>query len=145
MRVMGLDFGTMTVGVAVSDPLGLTAQGIETVRYKEERKDLLFARLMALIHQYEIVRLVVGLPKDMGGGESVRAAASRGFARSLSRKSGLPADLWDERLTTVAAERVLIEADLSRSRRRKVIDMEAAVLILQGYLDKKRWEQASDE
>ncbi|MFT8362047.1 MAG: Holliday junction resolvase RuvX [Sporolactobacillus sp.] len=145
MRTMGLDFGSVTVGVAVSDPLSVTAQGIETVRYTEHRKDLLFERLLQLIADYEVTQLVVGLPRDLIGSESARAAASRGFAKSLRRKSGLPVTMWDERLTTAAAERILIAADVSRRKRKQVIDKEAAVLILQSYLDKQRLEQKRDE
>ncbi|MCL1630462.1 Holliday junction resolvase RuvX [Sporolactobacillus sp. CPB3-1] len=141
MRIMGLDFGTTTVGVAISDPLGWTAQGIETVNYVEHKKNLLFNRLGELIIKYEVDRIVVGLPKDLIGTESARAFASRGFAKSVRRKFKIPVELWDERLTTVAAERILIAADMSRKRRKQVIDKEAAVLILQSYLDKKRMEQ----
>ncbi|MCI1856614.1 MAG: Holliday junction resolvase RuvX [Sporolactobacillus sp.] len=144
MRIMGLDFGSVTVGIAVSDPLGLTAQGIETIHYVENRKDRLFARIGRLIEDYAVESLIVGLPRDLIGTESERAAASHNFARSLHRKFALPVELWDERLTTAAAERVLIDADLSRRKRKKVIDMQAAVLILQSYLDKKRWEQKRD-
>lgn len=145
MRMMGLDFGTVTVGVAVSDPLGLTAQGIETIRYVEHKKNLIFERLQELISEYEIYSIVVGLPKDLIGTETERAAASKSFAKSLRRKFHLPVDLWDERLTTMAAERILIAANVSRRKRKKVIDKEAAVLILQSYLDKKRMEQKRDE
>ncbi|MFX3616002.1 MAG: Holliday junction resolvase RuvX [Sporolactobacillus sp.] len=145
MRIMGLDFGSVTVGVAISDPLGLTAQGVETIRYVQHQKNLLFARILELIEQKEVGLIVVGLPKDLIGSESERAEASRGFAKSLRKKCGLPVDLWDERLTTMAAERILIAADVSRKKRKKVIDKEAAVLILQSYLDKKRLEQKRDE
>lgn len=145
MRIMGLDFGSVTVGVAISDPLGLTAQGVETVRYVEHQKNLLFARILELIERNQVESIIVGLPKDLIGSESARAEASRGFAKSLRKKSGLPVELWDERLTTMAAERILIAADVSRQKRKKVIDKEAAVLILQSYLDKKRLEQKRDE
>ncbi|MFT8318332.1 MAG: Holliday junction resolvase RuvX [Sporolactobacillus sp.] len=145
MRIMGLDFGSVTVGVAISDPLGLTAQGVETIRYVQHQKNLLFARILELIEQKQVGFIVVGLPKDLIGSESQRAEASRGFAKSLRKKCGLPVDLWDERLTTMAAERILIAADVSRKKRKKVIDKEAAVLILQSYLDKKRLEQKRDE
>ncbi|RYL91535.1 Holliday junction resolvase RuvX [Sporolactobacillus sp. THM7-4] len=145
MRIMGLDFGTVTVGVAVSDPLGFTAQGIETINYVEHKKNLMFERLTDLIEKYQVQAIVVGLPKDLIGTESERAVASRAFAKSLRRRYRLPVDLWDERLTTMAAERILIEADVSRKKRKKVIDKEAAVLILQSYLDKKRLEQKRDE
>jgi RNAse H-fold protein YqgF len=145
MRTMGLDFGSVTVGVAVSDPLGLTAQGIETIHYVAHKKNLLFDRLDELIKKYEVDFLVIGLPRDLIGTESARAEASRGFAKSMKKKFHLPIAMWDERLTTVAAERILIDADLSRRKRKKVIDKEAAVLILQSYLDKKGLEQKSDE
>lgn len=145
MRIMGLDFGSVTVGVAISDPLELTAQGIETIRYVEHKKNLLFERLQELIKQYEVDAIVVGLPLDLVGTETARAEASRGFAKSTRRKFHLPVDMWDERLTTAAAERILIDADLSRKKRKKVIDKEAAVLILQSYLDKKRMEKKRDE
>lgn len=145
MRTMGLDFGSVTVGVAVSDPIGLTAQGIETVRYVEHKKNLLFDRLGELIRDYEVGDLVIGLPRDLIGTESERAEASRGFAKSMKKKFHLPVTMWDERLTTAAAERILIDADLSRKKRKKVIDKEAAVLILQSYLDKRGLEQKSDE
>lgn len=145
MRIMGLDFGTATVGVSVSDPLGLTAQGIETIRYVEHKKNVIFERLGELIEQYQIQSIVVGLPKDLIGTESKRAAASRSFAKSLRRRFHLSVNLWDERLTTMAAERILLAADVSRGKRKKVIDKEAAVLILQSYLDKKRMEQKRDE
>ncbi|MCQ2008491.1 MAG: Holliday junction resolvase RuvX [Sporolactobacillus sp.] len=145
MRIMGLDFGSVTVGVAISDPLGWTAQGIETVHYVEHKKNLLFDRIGELIKEYEVELAVVGLPKDLIGTETQRAEASRGFAKSVRRKFKIPVELWDERLTTVAAERILIAADLSRKKRKQVIDKEAAVLILQSYLDKKRLEQKNDE
>lgn len=145
MRVMGLDFGSVTVGVSVSDPTGLTAQGIETIRYVEHRKDLMFQRIGELINTFGVESIVVGLPKDLIGTETRRAEASRAFARSLRRKFRLPVVMWDERLTTMAAERILIQADLSRKKRKKVIDKEAAVLILQSYLDKKRMETEKDE
>ncbi|RYM05270.1 Holliday junction resolvase RuvX [Sporolactobacillus sp. THM7-7] len=145
MRILGLDYGTTTVGVAVSDPLGLTAQGIETIHYAEHKKNKLFERLQELVFRYQVQSIVVGLPKDLIGTESERAEASRAFAKSLRRRVRLPVELWDERLTTMAAERILLAADLSRRKRKKVIDKEAAVLILQSYLDKKRLEQKRDE
>lgn len=145
MRIMGLDFGTVTVGVAISDPLGWTAQGIETVRYVEHKKNLLFDRIGELIQEYGVESVVVGLPRDLIGTESERALASRSFAKSVRRKFKIPVELWDERLTTMAAERILIAADVSRKKRKQVIDKEAAVLILQSYLDKKRMESKNDE
>ncbi|EST13409.1 Holliday junction resolvase RuvX [Sporolactobacillus laevolacticus] len=145
MRIMGLDFGTVTVGVAISDPLGWTAQGIETVHYVEHKKNLLFDRIGELIQEYGVESVVVGLPRDLIGTESERALASRSFAKSVRRKFKIPVELWDERLTTMAAERILIAADVSRKKRKQVIDKEAAVLILQSYLDKKRMESKNDE
>ncbi len=136
MRIMGLDFGARTVGVAVSDPLGLTAQGVETVRRENEnqlRRTL--ARLEALIAQYQVEKIVVGYPKHMNGDIGERAEKSAAFAEKLRKRTGLPVELWDERLTTVAADRALIEAGVRRENRKHYVDKIAAVLILQGYLD----------
>lgn len=143
MRTMGLDVGTKTVGVAVSDGLGITAQGVTTVRRTGLKADL--AELERLIAEYEVTRAVVGLPLNMDGSEGERAAASRKFGEALGKATGLPVEYWDERLTTVAAERVLIEADVSRKKRRAVIDQMAAQLILQGWLDAHRPAPAGDE
>ena len=136
MRIMGLDFGARTVGVAVSVPLGLTAQGVETVRRENEnqlRRTL--ARLEALIAQYQVEKIVVGYPKHMNGDNGERAEKSAAFAEKLRKRTGLPVELWDERLTTVAADRALIEAGVRRENRKHYVDKIAAVLILQGYLD----------
>ena len=136
MRIMGLDVGARTVGVAVSDPLGLTAQGVETVRRENEnqlRRTL--ARLEALIAQYQVEKIVVGYPKHMNGDIGERAEKSAAFAEKLRKRTGLPVELWDERLTTVAADRALIEAGVRRENRKHYVDKIAAVLILQGYLD----------
>ena len=136
MRIMGLDFGARTVGVAVSDPLGLTAQGVETVRRENEnqlRRTL--ARLEAVIAQYQVEKIVVGYPKHMNGDIGERAEKSAAFAEKLRKRTGLPVELWDERLTTVAADRALIEAGVRRENRKHYVDKIAAVLILQGYLD----------
>ena len=130
---MGLDVGTRTVGVAVSDALGLTAQGVTTVRRTNIRTDL--AALQKIATEYEVTRVVVGLPLNMDATEGPRAEASRAFGASLTKATGLEVEFWDERLTTVAAERVLLEADVSRKKRREVIDQLAAQLILQGWLD----------
>ncbi|WP_077614634.1 Holliday junction resolvase RuvX [Caenibacillus caldisaponilyticus] len=138
MRIMGLDYGSKTVGVAVSDALGLTAQGIETIRYEQHKKHELFQRLEALIKQYGVERLVVGLPKNMNGSVGERGRESAAFADQLKKRFGLPVELSDERLTTMAVERMLIDADVSRGKRKKVIDKMAAVLILQNYLDQMR-------
>ncbi len=132
MRAMGLDVGTKTVGVAVSDELGFTAQPVTTVRRTNQRSDL--EALHVLAREYSVERFIVGLPLNMNGSEGERAIASRAFADALHSKTGLPVELWDERLTTVAAQRVLLEADLSRAKRKKVVDQVAAALILQGWL-----------
>jgi putative Holliday junction resolvase len=136
MRTMGLDVGTKTVGIAVSDALGITAQGITTLRRQNLKADL--AELARLCEAHEVTRLVVGLPLNMDGTEGPRAEASRSFGAAAGRATGLPVIYWDERLTTVAAQRVLLEADVSRKKRRQVVDQLAAQLILQGWLDLQR-------
>lgn len=136
MRIMGLDVGDKTIGVAISDEFGWTAQGIEVIRRQKLNQDLY--RLQELIDQYQIEELVVGLPKNMNGSIGPRAELAIEFANLIKEQFGLPVHLEDERLTTVSAERTLIEADVSRKKRKKVIDKMAAILILQGYLDKKR-------
>ncbi|HZI12039.1 MAG TPA: Holliday junction resolvase RuvX [Myxococcus sp.] len=136
MRTMGLDVGTKTIGVAVSDGLGLTAQGVTTVRRTSLKADL--AALTALAREHEVERVVVGLPLNMDGSEGPRAEASRKFADTVSQALGVPVEFWDERLSTVAATRTLLEADVSRARRREVIDQVAAQFILQGWLDAHR-------
>jgi putative Holliday junction resolvase len=133
-RILGLDVGDRTVGVAASDLLLMTAQGVETIRRETLEKDL--ARLGELMREYDAVRLVVGLPRNMNGTEGDRCEIVRAFAEEI--KKALPeADIvfWDERLSTVAAAKSLIQADVSRKKRKKVIDKMAAVFILQGYLD----------
>ncbi|WP_338750299.1 Holliday junction resolvase RuvX [Bacillus sp. FJAT-52991] len=135
MRVMGLDVGSKTVGVAISDELGFTAQGIETIRIDEEKQDFGLDRLDVLCQEYSIEKFVVGLPKNMNNTIGPRGEASQAFARQLEERYSLPVVLWDERMTTMAAERVLLEADVSRKKRKKVIDKMAAVMILQGFLD----------
>ncbi|OIQ58534.1 putative holliday junction resolvase [Moorella thermoacetica] len=134
MRIMGLDVGTKTIGVALSDPLGWTAQGLTTIRRRSLAADL--AALKELVRRYGVEELVVGLPRNMNGSLGPQAEAVRAFARRLQAEVGLPVHFFDERLTTVAAGRVLLEADLSRRRRRQVIDQVAATYILQGYLDR---------
>ncbi|MFP2908187.1 Holliday junction resolvase RuvX [Pyxidicoccus sp. 3LFB2] len=136
MRTMGLDLGTKTIGVAVSDGLGLTAQGVTTVRRTSLKADL--AALSALAKEHEVSRVVLGFPLNMDGSEGPRAEASRKFAETLGSALGVPVELWDERLSTVAATRTLLEADVSRARRREVIDQVAAQFILQGWLDAHR-------
>lgn len=133
MRTLGLDFGTKTIGVAASDALGLTAQVVTTIRRTSLKADL--AALGELVREYEAERFVVGLPLNMDGSEGPRAEATRKFTDILTQALGLPVELWDERLSTVAAQRTLLEADLSRAKRREVIDQMAAQFILQGWLD----------
>lgn len=136
MRIMALDLGTRTIGVAVSDVTGLIANGIETIRRTSPERD--FSRLEQLVAQWEIGEVVLGYPKNMNGTIGERAKVSEQFAEELkNRFPGISVVLWDERLSTVAAERVLIDADLQRKKRRKVIDMMAAVVILQNYLDSR--------
>lgn len=136
MRVMGLDFGSKTVGVAVSDPLGLTAQGVEIIRRKSENKlRQTLARIEELAAQYQVETIVLGLPKHMNNDIGERAQQSMEFGEMLKRRTGLEVILWDERLTTVEAERTLIESNVRRENRKKHIDQIAAVFILQGYLD----------
>jgi putative holliday junction resolvase len=135
MRTMGLDVGSKTVGIALSDELGWTAQGLETLKINEEENVFGFDELGKIIKEYEVDKIVVGLPKNMNGSIGPRGEASQFFARELEERFGIPVILWDERLTTVAAERVLLEADVSRKKRKKVIDKMAAMMILQGYLN----------
>ncbi len=136
MRIMGLDFGSKTVGVAVSDPLLITAQGLEIIRRKEENKlRRTLARIEELITEYEVSRIVLGLPKNMNDTLGERAALSLEFKDKLERRTGLPVVMWDERLTTVAADKAMIEAGIRREERKEHVDRIAAVLILQGYLD----------
>ncbi|MDR7315105.1 Holliday junction resolvase RuvX [Brevibacillus nitrificans] len=134
-RLLGLDVGDKTIGVAVSDELGWTAQGVETIKRQSKEKD--FARLQELIAQYQVGAIVVGLPKNMNGTIGPRAEMCQSFGKLLQEKTSLPVHMWDERLTTMAAERMLISADVSRQKRKTVIDKMAATLILQGYLDAK--------
>ncbi|WP_230400120.1 Holliday junction resolvase RuvX [Novisyntrophococcus fermenticellae] len=136
MRILGLDFGSKTVGVAVSDPLGITAQGVEIIRRKSENKlRQTLARIEELIEQYQVERLVLGFPKHMNNDIGDRAVKSLEFQEMLKRRTGLDVVMWDERLTTVAANRTLIEAEVRRENRKNFVDQIAAVFILQGYLD----------
>lgn len=138
MRVMGLDVGSKTVGVAVSDPLGFTAQGLEIIPIDEANGEFGFERLSELVKEYKVDRFVVGLPKNMNNTSGPRVEASQAYGDQIAELFQLPVDYQDERLTTVAAERMLIEqADISRGKRKKVIDKLAAQLILQNYLDRK--------
>jgi putative Holliday junction resolvase len=137
MRVMGLDVGTKTVGVAISDELGWTAQGLTTIKINEEEKEYGFNEIGKIIKEYNVGKIVVGLPKNMNGTIGPRGEACQFYARELERLYDLPVVLWDERLSTMAAERVLLDADVSRKKRKKVIDKMAAVIILQGFLNSK--------
>ena len=136
MRILGLDFGSKTVGVAGSDGLLLTAQGIETIERKDESKlRKTCARIEELIAEYEVTEIVLGLPKNMNNTEGERVEKTKAFGEMLERRTGLPVHYWDERLTTVAAEQILMESGVRRENRKAVIDKVAAGLILQGYLD----------
>lgn len=137
MRIMGLDVGSKTVGVAISDPLGFTAQGLEIIPINEEAGEFGFDRLGELVEQYKVDKFVIGLPKNMNNTSGPRVEASQAYGEKIANLYGIPVDYQDERLTTVAAERMLIEqADVSRNKRKKVIDKLAAQLILQNYLDR---------
>lgn len=139
MRIMGLDFGSKTVGVAISDSLLMTAQGIEIIRRKEENKlRQTLARIEELIVEYEVGEIVLGLPKHMNGTEGVRVELTNDFKEKLERRTGLTVTLWDERLTTVAADKSMMETGVRRENRKNYVDMIAAVFILQGYLDRKK-------
>jgi putative Holliday junction resolvase len=133
MRIMGLDVGSKTIGVAVSDELGLTAQGIKIIRRKSMKDDL--KEICSIISQFMIGKIVVGLPINMDGTLGKQAETVLEWIRWLKDRTSLPVETWDERLSTVEASRTLLEADLSRKKRKQVIDKLAAVLILQGYLD----------
>lgn len=136
MRIMGLDYGSKTVGVAVCDPLGITAQAVETITRKDENKlRKTLARIEELIDEYQIERIVLGYPKNMNNTLGERALKTEELKASLERRTGLPVVLWDERLTTVAAERVLMESGVRREHRKESVDQIAAAMILQGYLD----------
>ena len=138
MRIMGLDYGSKTIGVAISDPLGLTAQGIEIIRREEEnklRKSL--RRIEALIAEYQVEEIVLGFPKNMNNTIGERAEKSLQLKETLEKRCGLPVIMWDERLTTVEANRTLMESGVRRENRSKYVDMIAAVFILQGYMASK--------
>ena len=138
MRIMGLDYGTKTVGVAVSDPLGITAQAVETIERKAENKlRQTLARIETLAKEYEVEKFVLGLPKHMNNDIGERAEKSMEFGEMLRRRTGIEVIMWGERLTTVSAERTLIEAGVRRENRKQFIDQIAAVFILQSYLDSR--------
>ena len=136
MRKMGLDFGSKTVGVAISDPLLITAQGIEIVRRKSESKlRQTLARIEELIVEYEVDEIVLGYPKNMNDTVGERGEKTLAFKEMLERRTGLDVQLWDERLTTVAADKAMMEAGIRREESKEHVDRIAAVFILQGYLD----------
>ena len=136
MRILGLDYGLKTVGVAVSDPLGLTAQKVETIWRKQENKlRRTLARIEELIAEYEVEKIVLGFPKNMNNTVGERAEKALEFGEMLKKRTGLEVIMWDERLTTVEADRTLIEAGVRRENRKQYLDGIAAVFILQGYLD----------
>ena len=146
MRLMGLDYGSKTLGVAVSDPLGLTAQGVETVWRKQENKlRQTLAQIEKLVEDYQVERIVLGYPKNMNNTVGERALKSLEFKEMLERRTGLPVVMWDERLTTVEANRTLMESGVRRENRKQYLDELAAIFILQSYLDAYGREDAVRE
>ena len=144
MRIMALDVGSQTIGVAVSDPFGWTAQGLETIRHTTREKD--FSRLRELTNQYQVEEFVLGMPYNMNGTKGVRAERTEEFAQELAAAfPDIPYHFWDERLTTAMAEKELIAADVSRKKRKQVNDKMAAVVILQGYLDRLSIQKRSQQ
>lgn len=144
-RIMGLDYGSVTVGVAISDALLLTAQGIEVIRRKQENKlRQTLARIEKLIAEYDVDTIILGYPKHLNNTIGDRAVKSEEFADRLRKRTGLNVILWDERLTTVAAHQVLSQTRMNYEEKAKVVDKLAAVLILQGYLDKLNFEKKED-
>ncbi|ABZ83147.1 holliday junction resolvase, putative [Heliomicrobium modesticaldum Ice1] len=143
MRIMGLDVGDKTIGVAVSDLMGWTAQGVATIRRSRLAADL--EHLRELVKTYEVERIVCGLPRNMNGTYGPRAEGIRKFGSLVEKKLNIPVDYWDERLTTVAAQKTLIAGDLSRAKRKQVVDKLAAVLILQNYMDAKAHLAAKEQ
>lgn len=133
MRILGLDVGEKTIGVAVSDPLGFTAQGITTIRRKNRAED--FKELKRICEAYNVDTILIGLPKNMNGTIGPQGEKVIKFSEDVSENLALPVKMWDERLTTVAAHKAMLEADLSRAKRKKIVDKIAAIYILQGYLD----------
>lgn len=139
MRILGLDYGTKTVGVAVSDPLLITAQGLEIIRRDSEakiRKTL--QRIEELCKEYEVEKIVLGYPKNMNGTDGERAEKSLEFKEMLERRTGIPVIMWDERLTTVSADKVMMESGIRRENRKNFVDEIAAMFILQNYLESIR-------
>ena len=145
MRILGLDYGSKTVGVAVSDPLGITAQGVEIIRRQSENKlRRTLARIEELIARYQVEKIVLGLPKNMNNTLGDRAEKSLELKDTLERRTGLDVVMWDERLTTVSAEKVLMESGVRREHRKEYVDEIAAVFTLQGYLDYLANQKKSD-
>lgn len=146
MRVLGLDYGSKTVGVAISDPLGFTAQGLETIeRPKENKLRKTLARIEQIIEEYNVEKIVLGYPLNMNNTEGPRVEATREFQVMLEKRTGLQVELQDERLTTVSAERVLMEAGVRRENRKAVIDKIAAAMILQTWLDMQSIKASFEE
>lgn len=146
MRIMGLDYGSKTMGVAISDELGITAQGIEIIRRKNEDKlRQTLARIEQLAEEYGVTQIVLGFPKNMNNTIGDRAEKTLALKETLERRTGLPVTLWDERLTTVEANRTMMEGNIRRENRSLYVDKLAAVLILQGYLDLKNLEKERKE
>lgn len=142
MRILGLDYGSVTVGVAVSDSLLLTAQGLEVIKRERENKlRQTCARIETIVAEYDVSAIVLGFPKNMNNTEGPRCEKTREFAKMLERRTGLEVILWDERLTTVSAKRVLMDGGIRREHRKEYVDKIAAVFILQGYLDSRRNEK----
>ena len=141
MRVLGLDYGSQTVGVAICDPTGLIAQPLETIVRKEENKlRKTLARITALVEEYQVEHIIMGFPLNMNHTEGERCRKTQEFKEMVERRTGLAVELWDERLTTVAANEILMESGVRRENRKQMIDQVAAVLILQEYLDHKRMQ-----
>ncbi|MBS4804111.1 MAG: Holliday junction resolvase RuvX [Clostridium sp.] len=134
MRILGLDIGSKTIGVAISDPLGWTAQGITTIRRSKKEKDL--EDIKKICAEYSVETIVIGLPKNMNGTIGESGEKVQEFSELIKEYTGVKVEMWDERLTTVAAHKAMLEADLSRGKRKKIVDKIAAMYILQGYLDR---------
>lgn len=141
-RVMGLDVGSKRIGVAVSDPLGITAQGLETITRKNKRQD--FEQLTQLLAEYQVSEIVVGYPLRLSGAEGTQSGKMQAFAEELRRRFGLPVHLWDERLTSSQANRILREAELSIKKRGEAVDRLAAVLILQSWMEARNTSKVID-
>ena len=136
MRILGLDIGSKRIGLALSDELGFTAQGLKTLESRGRNNDI--AAIVKIVEEFDVTEIVVGMPYNMDGSEGPQAEKALAMMEELTQATSVPVFKWDERMSTMAAERMLVEADLSRAKRRKVIDKVAAVIILQGYLDSRR-------